>query len=51
MNVMHVLAITTSLYFAFVAFWILKMEDFLETREQDYTEETVQPTREAEESI
>lgn len=38
MNVMQVLAITTVLYFVFVAFWITKMEDFLEAREVEQRE-------------
>lgn len=34
-NVLQVLAITTTAYLLFVAFWILKMEDYLETQEED----------------
>lgn len=34
MNVLQVLAITTTAYFMLVAVWILKMEDFLEQREE-----------------
>lgn len=32
MNVLQVLTVTTILYFAVVAVWVLKIEDFLEQR-------------------
>ncbi|WP_254538532.1 hypothetical protein [Halomarina litorea] len=35
MNVLEVLTVTTVLYFVAVAFWILKMEDYLQTREEN----------------
>lgn len=34
MNVIQVLTLTTIAYFLFVTFWILKMEDYLQTREE-----------------
>ncbi|WP_164974661.1 hypothetical protein [Halegenticoccus tardaugens] len=49
-TVVHVLTLTTILYFVTVAFWILKMEDFLKTRERGYETrtqpESVQETEE-----
>lgn len=53
LTVIQVLTITTVLYFVMVAFWILKMEDFLKTREEEYEEGTGEPiesTRDTEES-
>lgn len=38
MNVMQILTVTTIAYFAFVAVWILKMEDFLQARSQERRE-------------
>lgn len=35
MNVLEVLTVTTGLYLVAVAFWILKMEDYLQTREEN----------------
>ncbi|KYH24563.1 hypothetical protein HAPAU_35460 [Halalkalicoccus paucihalophilus] len=40
MNVIQVLTLTTIGYFLFVTFWILKMEDYLQTRaKQQYENE------------
>lgn len=44
-SVLHVLTVTTILYFVMVAFWILKMEDFLKTREEEYGETAGEPNR------
>jgi len=35
MNVLQVLTVTTVLYSAFVVFWLAKMEDYLEDREEE----------------